>query len=107
MPTRRKKLTKDQAARKLYEICKQAIAHLPAEEQERRWKRFGERVDQLLDAQATSTRRRPAPTARGKETSRPIERKRFRSQFGDLLILGWDGSAGSFTKAFLRPLRRL
>jgi hypothetical protein len=55
MTTRRKKLTRDQAARKLYGICKQAIAHLPPEEQARRWKRFGERVDKLLKARAKSS----------------------------------------------------
>ena len=55
MKSQSKKLTKEQAARKLYAILEKHVSSLPPEEQERRWARLKARV-----AKYRRTRAKPA-----------------------------------------------
>lgn len=64
MTVRRKKLTLDQAARKLYAIAEGAIAHLSPEEQAERWKRLSKRVAKLRKSRAKSSMQLHTPVSR-------------------------------------------
>ncbi len=64
MANKGKKLTKAQAARKLYEIMVQSIAHLPADEQQRRWARLEARVAKLRRSRARPSKRVHTPANR-------------------------------------------
>ena len=58
MAAQKKKLTKEQAARKLYAILEKHVSTLPPEEQEKRWARLEARV-----ARYRRTRAKPSKPA--------------------------------------------
>jgi hypothetical protein len=64
MTVQRKKLTREQAARKLYAILEQSIAALPAKEQARRWARLEARVAKYRRTRAKPSKRVQTPGSR-------------------------------------------
>ena len=64
MANKEKKLTKAQAARKLYEILVQSIAGLPPAEQQQRWARLDARVAKSRQNRAKPSKQVQTPASR-------------------------------------------